>query len=682
MRTHAIDTETKLIRRGHVAPELVCLTEASLEGSDIWHRSDPKLLGRVLEILKGRTVGHNLAYDLAVLCSWNPDLFPAVFDAAFGLRLEDTGINDKLHHISTTGQTEGTRFSLNDVGGRWGQADRSAEKQGEDIWRLRYGELIDTPLPKWPAEATSYAIDDAVETFNIWQNQMNECSADGPGSMNTRAFQTAVDFSLYLYFCRGMVTDQERVEQLAAKLEDFISPANNKEMINAGIMTPPEPARPYKNGAQAHVEGCDKDCCSCPAKMKSAEPARTKQKALATRIKAACATHSIPLQYTEKGNVSSTREFLYQFEELDPVLTQYSEYKRHEKLHSTYISHMRGGIVYARYDILKETGRTSSYTDKIVDSIQIQNQPRLSGDMSIRECLVPRPGYWFLFCDISSMELCTFAQRCLDLGFSSRMAEIINKGIDAHAYLGAQIASLLDETFGQLCMDKHAVTTDEIHDLFMDWKDYNPKRWKHFRTFAKPTNLGYPGGLGPDTFITYAWGTFRVRVTRDLAVRLRDLWFKTFPEATRYFDWVNRQGDPEHFGSFCYTTPKGMYRANTTFCSTANGFGLQSPGAEGAKTGAAMVARECYDITQKSALISSFPVAFIHDEVGLEVPARYEVARPAAKRTEELMVMGMKSVLPDIDVKAQSSLMDRWYKEAEPVYNKQGELELWQPLHN
>lgn len=682
MITHAIDTETKLIRRGKVAPELVCLTEACVGSKKIWLHSDPKLRGRVKEILKGRTVGHNLAYDLSVLCSWDPDLFPAVFEAAFGLRLEDTAINDKLHLISTIGETKSSRFSLNDVGGRWGQDDRSAEKEGAGIWRLRYGELINTPLPEWPDDATDYALDDAVETFDIWERQMAARKTDGPGSMNTRAFQTAVSFALQLFFCRGMFTDQERVEKFAAELEDFLSPANNQEMIKAGIMTPPQPARPWKNGSKDHLDECDKKECDCPPKMKKPEPAHTKQKPLAERIKAACATHSIPMQYAEKGAISTSRDFLYQFEELDPVLTQYSEYKRHEKLMSTYLAHMREGIVYPCYDILKETGRTSAYMDKLVPSIQIQNQPRLSGDMSIRECLVPRPGYWFLFCDISSMELCTFAQRCLDLGFHSRMAEIINKGIDAHAYLGAQIASLLDESFGQLCMDKRAVTTDEIYDLFMDWKSYNPKRWKYFRTFAKPTNLGYPGGLGPDTFITYAWGTFRVRVTRDLAVRLRDLWFKTFPEATRYFDWVNRQGDPDHFGSFCYTSPKGMYRANTTFCSTANGFGLQTPGAEGAKTGAALVARECYDVTQKSVLITSFPVAFIHDEVGLEVPANYEIARPAAKRTSELMVTGMKSVLPDIDVKAQSALMDRWYKEAEPTFNDQGELVLWHPTQD
>lgn len=678
----AIDTETKLIRRGHAVPELVCVSEAGKKGSHLHHRLDPDLEERVIEILKGKVVGHNLAYDLAVLCAWRQSLFPHVFDAAFGMRLGDTKINEKLWFLSTAGDLETyngekLRFSLNDLGLRYGKRDRSEEKSGDDVWRLRYGELIDTPLSEWPEAATHYALEDAEETLDIYQAQVAKRKKSGPGSMNTAAFQTAVDFCLMLYTARGIITDRERVERLDEHLGKLLSPEHNKEMIEAKIVTPPLPRRPHALGHKDHVEGCDRKKCSCPVKMVDASPQKANMGPLRNRIEAACAVHGIQVRYTDKGNISTEREFLELFEELDPVLTQYSEYKRHEKLRSTYISHMREGIVYPAYDILKETGRTSALMHRLLPSIQIQNQPRLAGDMSIRECLVPRPGYWFLFCDINSMELCTFAQRCKDLGFESRMLRIINSGIDPHAYLGAQIASMFDDSFGQRCMDRRAVTTEEIFEEFSAWKEEAPDRWKHFRTFAKPTNLGYPGGLGPDTFITYAWGTFRVRVTRDEAVRLKDLWFKTFPEAVHYLDWVNRQGDPEHFGSYCYYSPKGMYRANTTYCSTANGFALQTPGAEGSKSGAALVARECYDTTQRSVLLPCFPIAFIHDEVGLEVPARYEVARPAAKRVEELMVIGMRSVLPDVEVRASATLMDRWYKDADPLYDGQGQLILW-----
>lgn len=681
----AFDTETKLIRKGHVVPELVCMSECDDDGNvDLWHQSDPRLFDRMVEILKGKVVGHNLAFDLAVMCVKFPKLFPHVFDAAFGLRLEDTGINDRLFLLGTTGDLKtlnGKRlkFSLNDTGLRWGEKDRSSEKQGEDIWRKRYGELIDTPLSAWPAGAKRYALDDAVETLSIWKKQMEARKDSGPGSMNTREFQAAVDFCLLLYTARGIFTDPERVESLDAKLEHLMSPEKNQELIDAGILIPPQPARPHAGGHREHVEGCSRKNCDCPVKMVGPEPAHCKQRPLQDRIEAACAAFRIPEQLTKNGSLSTEREFLEQFEELDPVLTQYSLYKKYEKLRSTYIGHMREGVVYPYYDILKETGRTASRTSSKVPSIQVQNQPRVSGELSIRECFVPRPGYWFLFCDISSMELCTFAQRCHDLGFPSRMRDIINKGIDAHAYLGAQIASMLEDEFIQVCYDTRAVTTDEIYEAFMAWKAAKPYRWKYFRTFAKPTNLGYPGGLGPDTFVQYAWGTFGVRVDRDLAVRLRQLWFKTFPEAERYLDWVNRQGDPQHFGSHCYYTPKGMYRANTTFCSTANGFALQSPGGEGAKTGAALVARECYDVTQQSVLLSCFPIAFIHDEVGLEVPARYDIARPAAARVKELLVTGLQTVCPDVKLNAEPALMDRWYKQAEPVFNEGGELVLWQP---
>jgi len=39
----------------------------------------------------------------------------------------------------------------------------------------------------------------------------------------------------------------------------------------------------------------------------------------------------------------------------------------------------------------------------------------------------------------------------------------------------------------------------------------------------------------------------------------------------------------------------------------------------------------------------------------------------------------MTKVIPDVAIRTESVLMDRWYKEAEPIHNEQGFLLKWDP---
>jgi len=78
-----------------------------------------------------------------------------------------------------------------------------------------------------------------------------------------------------------------------------------------------------------------------------------------------------------------------------------------------------------------------------------------------------------------------------------------------------------------------------------------------------------------------------------------------------------------------------------------------------------------------TALFGCRPIAFIHDEIILEVPE--DGAPEAALRLEEVMVDIMSEYMPDIPVKADAHLMRRWYKSAEPVHNSDGVLIPWEP---
>jgi hypothetical protein len=72
-------------------------------------------------------------------------------------------------------------------------------------------------------------------------------------------------------------------------------------------------------------------------------------------------------------------------------------------------------------------------------------------------------------------------------------------------------------------------------------------------------------------------------------------------------------------------------------------------------------------------------VNFVHDQVLVEVPAGSELAHHAAE-VRRWMTEGMRAVVPDVKVGVKVAATDRWYKDAEPVYDEAKEqLLLWHP---
>ena len=82
-------------------------------------------------------------------------------------------------------------------------------------------------------------------------------------------------------------------------------------------------------------------------------------------------------------------------------------------------------VVHASFDVLKTTGRTSSFGE-----INLQNLPR---DDRIRSCFVPSPGHVFISADYKTLEMATLAQVMItQFGTESQMATLINEGRDLH----------------------------------------------------------------------------------------------------------------------------------------------------------------------------------------------------------------------------------------------------------
>lgn len=408
---------------------------------------------------------------------------------------------------------------------------------------------------------------------------------------------------------------------------------------------------------------------------------------------------------------------------LDPYLSVLAERNKLNKMVQDYLPKLfwqaedgsmhPAETIHAEYDCLKKTGRTSSYAGKLYPSRNDQNV-----DPRIRNCTIPRSGNVLVSTDIGGMELGTLAQRCYNIFGHSVLRDKINAGVDTHAFLGAQIANAFDPVFCQYIKDyNQSPSTDFIYEVFTKlkgssvlcdsqaflrtWQVTHPDYkdpivwgnfWKHYRTFAKPTGLGYPGGLGAATFIAYAKGTYGVDVDLTSAESLKKIWAATYPEVPAYLDYLGKNMiDHSHSGDteldeegkrkkvtwYAYDTPRGMHRARCTFCKAANGSALQAFAAEGATDGLYEVVKAMWLAEEGSLLYGCIPLAFIHDEILWEGPNDSWLGL-RAHEVERIMVDRMSLITPDVRASADSAAMLRWDKRAEPLWDGDT-LKIWTP---
>jgi hypothetical protein len=709
------DTETHLITAEHIAPKLVCLAAAkrapegwagtlvSAADAEINETIDSLFSGSARDSIK---VACNAKFDLTVLANYRPDLLPVIFQQLEDGKIADVIIREKLMNLTEHGDLETGHtpdgvgyklgYSLADLVNQYLAIDIAASKKDEDSWRLHYDQLDGIPVANWPVEAQTYAADDAKYVVDIYNHQevrrqkiVVEVDYD---PFVVESFRVAVDFALGLMTCWGMAVDPEAKKKIEEMLAVELTAEKMNLLIETGILTPATPPRPAKRGVKAHAADCpDPKTCNCPPKMVAGTDeiiSTTKLKAYVEQL--AKQNPDIKLARTDpserfpEGQLQVDAKFLEEYWHLDPVLEQYRHRQKLQKLVTTELPRMNNAdgttarIVHPCYDVLKETGRTSSFAAKGYPSFNCQNvDPRARG------CYVARPGTLLLGADYSQMELGTSAQKCLELFGESVLANLINDGKDPHAYLGATLAYALNDDFRSVCDESGFTSPEQVFAAFLELKgaaeDEGGAIYKKYRKFAKPTGLGYPGGLGPDTFMQYAKATYGVTVDRDTAKTLREIWRNTFPEMVQYHKWVNEQTDPRHSGEYSYTSPMGMYRAGCMYCACANGAALQTPSAEGALLAVWNVVRASYDPTMGSPLYGKFrPICFIHDEIIGEIPDDTDWDEQAQELTT-IMVAAMRVITPSVKAGANAVLMRRWSKDAEPTYDEAGLLTVWEP---
>jgi DNA polymerase I len=693
----AFDSETFTFRPGLLAPPPVIFSFARDESnsSNNWlHRPAvaAEYFRQVLPEPEVIFVTHNGPYDWAVLGEYAPDLLPLIFQAFEDGRVRDTKIRQELLDIrdgrrqqhgktyvfrnnewvvpdySLAGNPE--RPGTTGLVGQYLGKDRSAEK-GPDAWRLRYGELDSVPLEAWPEAACDYALLDSADTLEVYHAQQAAAGdyVVGDALVNERE-QVYAAFALHLISCWGMRSDKAAVEELAAKNEVEYTKLR-ETMLREGLL------RPDRCSAEDRREGKIDFWAPAIYKANKKHPAEFEvdgvgyyyardipevawryvkdQEAIRARVKKAYEELGEPVPLTDKGAVKMDSDALENSG--DELLEELSGAGTVMSVRNVFLPILRRGLevpINTRFQPLLNTGRISSADPNL------NNIPRGGG---VRECFVPREGYYFCSVDYDCAELRSHSQVCYwMLGYSTQ-AEFFRASPtgDPHLELAASILG---------------ITPEEA----LARKNAGDPEVKGLRQACKALNFGLPGGMGWKKLKATARKQYGVIFTDEEAqLRVRQ-WKEKWREMQAYLRKISQmvEAGERPIEQLRYVDGKRVPHRIRGGCGYSDGANTLFQGltADAAKYALTQVAHECY-VDRGTALFGCRVIAFLYDEIIIEVPIEY--AHEAANRLAEVMCTSAQKWIPDVPITATPALMERWYKGAEAAHNDDGKLVPWRP---
>lgn len=628
----SFDTETFLIRPGLLVPKLVCLS---------WHGgTETNLLAREdgLDWLEARLrdpdtvlVTHNGAYDFAVCVACRPHLLPLVFDAYQQGRVRDTRIRQKLTDISKGEHKFHTDLRQDALGKplrqkttytlaalAWRHYGHTMSKNA-DTYRLRYGELDGVAIEDYPEAARTYAMDDALWTYLVFEAQTEAVEPDEGETvpcLPNELPQTCATWVLHLMSAWGLRTNRDAAHKLRDKYKTLVETAWVR-LKAWGLVR--------ENGS--------KD-----------------MKAIRARVEACYAQRGLAPPLTAGGAIATDSESLKAID--DEQIAVLCDVSEAEHTLTSFVPVVLGGVdrpINPGFNALVESGRTSC------EKPNLHNPPRRGG---VRECFEPRPGFVYVGADYSTLELRTLAQCCLLIVGHSEMAEAIKRGEDLHASLAAKMRGMDYSEFSARLKAGDKAAEDD-------------------RQFAKIGNFGFGGGMGGDALVDYARG-YGMTITKAFGNQLKKNWLQAWPEMRQYFQHISAvtsMGDGTVFQLL-----SGRVRGGLRFNSAANTY-FQGLAADLAKDALWHVSRECYlgvkPDGSPSPLAGSRPVIFLHDEIILETPCdplRPELASDAAKRLTQVMEERGRHWCPDVPIEAGAVIMRNWGKGAKGVHDDKGNM--------
>ena len=729
-RLIAIDTETEIIKDPEV-PRLALVIASDGRQHVLIHPDD---VGEfLLTHSQAEFVCHNVAFDFWVIHehlteTGEVDALNFWLHLVKVHRLHDTMLLDILLRLArgagvNNDETRGVEPRNLAVVTRF---YTGLEISKEDPYRLRFGELIDCDWETADPGFFQYAIKDAICTLLVYQIVRSQAvevmTAHGHRSAPKGPIEIYPDAPARF----GLLSEAIQVEGTIA----LAATTRN------GLHTHAERLQTAKEEFQQELESViDEFITHYPGILlqdttgqlrltKSGLPRKSHvnlDKALLAAVEEICQRTgtTVTAKRTLKGKISHS---VGEWKDLIDESAFLSLWGRYEKLtkKKQFFEALSEPVLHPRYQVLVRTGRTSC------SKPNMQNIPR---DGEFRNVIVPSPGHLLLVVDYSFIELVTLAAVCQARFGSSRLADVIRKGVDPHCYTAALLAGISLKQF-------------------MDLKHTAPARFKSARQQAKPVNFGVPGGMGPTALVAYAKATYGVQMTQQDAEDFhRRLTTKIYPELGQYladggfFQLARRLKVPEAvcIKSFCFgdlTSSKaaaivrkivkgqplrkdgtpfkpsyvrdvwdsliainrdeqlgtelqrrvgsphlaarlfpssvaaltGRVRGNVTYTQQRN-TPFQSLASDGAKRALGRLVLGGYRV-----------VGFVHDEVLIELPDQGDyVDRSAAEAVVKIMIEAMQEMTGEVPVKCEYTLSDRWSKNAELILEGD-KVRPWRPL--
>ena len=690
----AIDTETELIQ-GTSIPRVALISVS--DGKE--HRLiRPEDLQAFIDLhSQADFVAHNASFDFAVVRKVLKDPLPWV-EVAHSGRLHDTMILDALIRLARDDSYPNPR----DLG-TLSKVYLGVVIDKDDPFRLRYSELLDRSWDSVDVGFFRYAIKDAIATRKLW-DVLRRIASDLikpfeedllPGAVDrfgilTESLQVRGAIALSEIERNGVALDRSLVESTRKKLSGEI------ESLIEQIRKLPETEGLFKYSRSGGLV--------LTASMKPA----TNQGRLLEILEAISEELSLEdVPQSEKTKkITSSIKYWGQHSERSLFLSLWVRLEEVAKLFQ-FFAGLKSERIHPRYTTLVRTGRTSA------SGPNIQQLPRTGG---FREMIVPSRGSLFLGIDYSAIELRTLAAVLERRYGRSRLADVLREGVDPHAFTASMF---------------RGVSLDEFSRL--------PDR-KKLRQQAKALNFGIPGGLGAKSIVSYAATTYGVDLSLEEATLFRDrLIGEIYPELGEYlkedsigtlssnlrtsafrvrscFDsdgtfgavrrivsgkgrssgeaygeafvsriWeslrtlnqnpklrdliAQRKGGEQLFRELFFSpvvTITGRLRGKVGFSQSRN-TPFQGIAADGAKIALWNLFRSGFRV-----------VAFIHDEFLIELPVDSDPTEEAS-RIDRILCESMERISGSVPISCEYALSDRWYKEAEAVFDDKKKLRLWKP---
>lgn len=386
-----LDTETFFTQPGFQVPiPVIATTYEPGQEPRLWQTWE---LGQCFEYCfrHDAILGHNLAFDMAVIAEWYPEFRPLIWRFYEEGRIKDTMLAQRIIEIQRGARG---KLALPMVAARYGI--QMSDKKDEEIQRIRlsFGELFHKHVDPKSREG-QYALDDATVPFFIYERQR----ATGLVSDRDLADLARNAFWLHLMSAQGFRADPERLTKLEAdlnaQLEVLLQLAQSMGFVR------PNGSRNMKAIRQAILE------------------AYGEQKAPYV--------DDNPLK-----NISTAREVLE--DSGDEDLIQLASFAQLLSIRNKDIPLLRAAADHPAHSMF-------GFADTLRITSAKPNQQNMGKYGGVRECIVPRLGA-FVLSDFGNLENVALAQLIWDVLGRHEMADKLNAGIDLHAEVGATILNM------------------------------------------------------------------------------------------------------------------------------------------------------------------------------------------------------------------------------------------------